>query len=109
MRWLKRIFGLVVLIGVWVAGWRFVGENQSVVTVHYAVGRVSEIPLWQGLLAAVGIGGLLMGGPLGFMLARARLEGRHYRKRASRLDAEVHALRNLPVTGGDGSTDPGQA
>ena len=109
MKWLKRALGLALLVGLWIGGLGFIEAHQTPVNVDYAVGEFYQVPLWKALLGAALAGAVLIGVPLGFLLARARLEGRHYRKRAGRLEGEVHELRNLPLVGEVDSAGPGPA
>lgn len=107
MKWLKRGLGLALLLFVVVAAWRFVEDHQTPVDIHYEVGVLRQVPLWKALLGAAFVGGVLVGLPLAFWLARARLEGRHYRRNVKRLEGEVHELRNLPVVREEDSTGRG--
>ena len=107
MKWLKRGLGLALLLGLVVAGWRFVDDHQTPVDINYDVGEFLQVPLWKALLGAALSGGVLVGMPLAFVLMRARLEGRHYRKSVRRLEKEVHELRNLPLVRGEDSAGRG--
>lgn len=97
MKWLKRGVVFLVLLASWFVGWHFVDAHALPVQLDFGSGRSIEIPLWKALLGAAGLGGLTLGLPLGFVLIRSRLEGRHYRKQVNRLEDEVHGLRNLPL------------
>jgi len=97
MKWLKRGVVFLVLLAVWIIGWHFVDAHALPVKLDYGSGRSIEIPLWKALLAAAVLGASTLGLPLGFVLVRARLEGRHYRKQVRRLEDELHGLRNLPL------------
>lgn len=97
MRWLRRLLVLSLLVAVWYAGWRFAGENQSLVTVSYVVGEVADVPLWKALLVPFAAGAAVVS--IGWLLfaLRSGLTKHRYRKALGGLEAEVHQLRNLPL------------
>jgi len=97
MRWLRRLLLLAVIVTVMVAGWRFASENQEAVTVHYVVGELAGIALWQVILLAFGTGAVLVALFALFFSARSGLAQRRYRKAIGGLEAEIHQLRNLPL------------
>jgi uncharacterized integral membrane protein len=98
MRWARRIAWIALFILLLVGGWRFAAQNSQVISIDYLVGRFEEVTVWLALLCAFAAGlavaalaGLARG-------ARLRLEARRYRKAARDLEAEVHQLRNLPLS-----------
>ena len=101
MRTARRVLGIAVFVALLVAGWRFAADNSQLVTVHYVIGQFEGVSVWLVLLCAflagAGVVGLL--GMLG--AAKLRLEARRYRKVVKGLEAEVHQLRNLPLTSED--------
>ena len=101
MRTARRVLGLAVFVALLVAGWRFAAENSEVVAIHYLIGQFDGVSVWLALLCAFLAGGVAVGllGMLG--AAKLRLEARRYRKAVKSLEAEVHQLRNLPLTSED--------
>jgi uncharacterized membrane protein YciS (DUF1049 family) len=71
--------------------------NRQAVDVHYLFGT-TQVALWQLL------GGAFLAGCLAAWLltvlpwTRAKLSARRHRKRAERLESELHQLRNLPLS-----------
>ena len=98
MRTARRVLGLAVFVALLVAGWLFAAENSEVVTVHYLIGQFDGVSVWLALLCAFLAGAVAMAllGMLG--AAKLRMEARRYRKVVKSLEAEVHQLRNLPLT-----------
>jgi len=104
---------LVVLvpIGLFVYGWFFAASNADPVQIHYLFGELPPLALWQALGAAGVAGALIMLALMGYGWVRARLESRRYRRALRDLEAEVHQLRNLPLSTADpvGSAGGGMA
>jgi uncharacterized integral membrane protein len=98
MRTARWVLVVAVFVGLWVAAWRFATDNSEVVTIHYVFGRFEGVSVWLALLCAFAAGGALVAllGMVG--AAKLRLEARRYRKAVRSLEAEVHQLRNLPLT-----------
>ena len=101
MRTARRVLGIAVFVALLVAGWRFAADNSQVVTIHYVVGYFEEVSVWLALLCAFLAGAVVVAlvGMVG--AAKLRLEARRYRKVVKGLEAEVHQLRNLPLTSED--------
>ena len=98
MRMARRLLGIAVFVALLVAGWRFAAENSQVVTIHYVFGQFEGVSVWLALLCAF-LAGVVVVGLLGMVgAAKLRLEARRYRKVVRDLEAEVHQLRNLPLT-----------
>jgi uncharacterized integral membrane protein len=98
MRTVRRLLGIAVFVALLVAGWRFAAENSQVVAIHYVVGHFEEVSVWVALLCAF-LAGAVVVGLLGMVgAAKLRLEAHRYRKAVRGLEAEVHQLRNLPLT-----------
>jgi uncharacterized integral membrane protein len=98
MRTARRLLGIAIFVALLVAGWRFAAENSQVVTIHYVVGHFEGVSVWLALLCAF-LAGAVVVGLLGMVgAAKLRLEARRYRKAVRDLEAEVHQLRNLPLT-----------
>ena len=92
MRWLRRILGVGLLVGTWWVGWRFVAENQQLVSVHYVAGRAAEVALWKAVLLSFGLGAGLVALFGLWNSARSGLVARRYRKLVGKLEAEVIAV-----------------
>ncbi len=98
MRTARWMLGVAVFVALLVGGWRFAADNSQVVTVHYVIGQFEEVSVWLALLCAFAAGAVVVG-LLGMVGAtKLRLESRRYRKAVRSLEAEVHQLRNLPLT-----------
>jgi uncharacterized integral membrane protein len=97
LRVVRRVLAIAVFVGLLVAGWRFAGEHQQPVRIHYFVAERTEVPLWVALLGAFGAGAALVAATAVYQVVRLSLLARRYRKAASRLEAQVHELRNLPL------------
>jgi uncharacterized integral membrane protein len=98
MRALRRALAIAVFVGLLVAGWRFAANHPYPVRIHYLVGETGELALWVALLGAFAAGGVIVGGLAAFELVRLSMLARRWRKAVARLEAEVHELRNLPLT-----------
>ena len=99
MRLLLRLLWMALFVGVLVLGWRFAGANGETVRITLPIGELAPVPLWQALLAAFGAGAgaaTLVGL---YQVAKLRLVSRRYRKTVRGLEAEVHQLRTLPLSG----------
>lgn len=98
MRTARRLLGIAVFVALLVAGWRFAAENSQVVTIHYLFGHFEGVSVWLALLCAFLAGAVVLAllGTVG--AAKLRLEAHRYRKAVRDLEAEVHQLRNLPLT-----------
>lgn len=98
MRWLRRLLGIGLFVGVLVLGWRFAAGNDTPVTVDYLLGEVVGLSLWVVLLAAFALGAALAGAAGLIQIARLGLTTRRYRKSVRGLESELHQLRNLPLS-----------
>ncbi len=97
MKWLRRLLGVGLLVGVWYFGWQFAANNEMPVNVHYVAGEIVGVALWKVLIFAFGSGAGLVALYHVFTSARNGLTSRRYRKTIGGLEAEVHQLRNLPL------------
>jgi uncharacterized membrane protein YciS (DUF1049 family) len=95
---LRRIVMLAVFVAVLVLGWRFAGDNSTLVVVNYIAGQFEGVALWLVMVVSFGLGACLVGLYSAFGRARAGLITRRYRKTVAGLEAEVHQLRNLPLS-----------
>jgi hypothetical protein len=97
MRWLRRLLGIALLVGIWWVGWQFVAENQQPVSLHYVAGQSAEVALWKLVLGSFGLGAGLVALYTFWSSARSGLAARRYRKALGGLESEIHQLRNLPL------------
>lgn len=98
MRTARWVLVVAVFAGLWLAAWRFATDNSELVTIQYVFGEFEGVSLWLALLCAF-LAGAVVVGLLGMVgAAKLRLEARRYRKAVRSLEAEVHQLRNLPLT-----------
>jgi uncharacterized membrane protein YciS (DUF1049 family) len=98
MRLVRWVLVAAVFVALLVGGWRFAADNSQVVTIHYLLGQFEGVSIWLALLCAFAAGAVVVGllGTVGWF--KLRLEARRYRKAVQSLEAEVHQLRNLPLT-----------
>jgi uncharacterized integral membrane protein len=108
MLWLRRLVGIAFFVAVLVFGWSFAKNNAELVNLDYLIGTLQQ-PGWVIVLISVAAGAFLSAIVLGFHSARLALTARRNRKLASRLEEEVHQLRNLPLAAPDGPTARGLA
>jgi uncharacterized integral membrane protein len=101
MRWLARLLWMGLIVGMLVLGWWFAAANADAVAVNYVFGALAPMPLWMALLAAFGIGAAGAGLLAFYQIAKLGLVTRRYRKTVRGLEAEVHQLRNLPLSTDD--------
>jgi uncharacterized integral membrane protein len=101
MRIVRRVLVLGLFIAVLVLGWRLAAGNGGLVTVHYLAGDLPALPLWAVVLVSFATGVTLAGTVGLYKLAKLGLINRRYRKTAHGLEAEVHQLRNLPLSAED--------
>jgi len=97
MQWVRRVLALTIFVGVLIGGWRFAAENATPVRVHYLLGVVDAVKLWQVLLAVFACGFVLPSSAVIYLALKNRLVARRYRKALGGLEAEIHQLRNLPL------------
>ena len=98
MRVARRILIVSMILAVLVTAWRFAKENADTVTVYLWWGQIDEAPLWIALIAAFSIGAFTAGLLGAYKLTKVGLLARRYRMAVVGLEAEVHQLRNLPLS-----------
>ncbi len=109
MRLARRLFAIVVFMGLLIAGWQFAASNADPVPVHYPGGVFTARALWVVLLVAFSSGAALAALVAVVRGARIRLVSRRYRKLVECLQAEVHQLRSLPLSEQQQTPDSGPA
>ena len=108
MRLLRRSLWVIVIAALLYVGWRFPTENAQGIEISYLFGTFEAVPVWVALLAAFGSGALLATMASSLRVAKLGLTTRRYRKTVNDLEAEVHQLRNLPLSS-DGALTTGGA
>ena len=98
MRTVRRLIAAVLFLAVWYVGWRFAAENSSTVSIDLLAGKLEGIVLWVALIGAFAGGFAVLGAAMLLPLTRTKLVARRYRKMAEGLEAELHQLRNLPLS-----------
>ena len=97
MLWVRRILVGGLIIGLVLGSHYFVGHNDRTVTLEFGAKRFEEVALWMVLLCTFATGFGVATVIAAMRGARLRLVSRRYRKQASKLEAEVHQLRTLPL------------
>jgi len=97
MTLLRRGLVVAVFIGLVWACVEFIRRNGEPIAVDLLAVTLEGIVLWVLLATACGVGFGLAVLSMGFVMLRARLEARRYRKALRGLESEVHQLRNLPL------------
>jgi len=99
MRLLLRLLWMALFVGVLVLGWRFAGANGETVRIALPIGEIAPVPLWQALLVAFAAGAAAAALIGLYQVTKLHLVSRRYRKTVRGLEAEVHQLRTLPLSG----------
>ncbi len=86
-----------MFVGLLVVGWRLAARNSATLKVDFLVGTFADVPVWLTVLGAFGAGVAVMALVVGYQWMKLGMLTRRYRKTVSRLDAEIHQLRNLPL------------
>ncbi len=98
MRTVRRLMVAALFVAVWYFGWRFAAENSSTVSIHFLAGQLEGVAVWMALICAFAGGAVLTGAAMTLVMARTKLVARRYRKTVQGLEAELHQLRNLPLS-----------
>jgi uncharacterized membrane protein YciS (DUF1049 family) len=99
----RRLLLLAVFIAVLVLGWQLADANADVVRVDYLLGQFEAVKVWVLVAGTFAVGALVGVAVCAIELARLGLLSRRYRKALSRLEAELHGLRSLPLAPGGGA------
>jgi len=99
MRLVLRLFWVACFVGVLVIGWKFAAANGAEVPISYVFGELAPLPIWRVLLVAFAAGTAVAGLVGLYQVAKLRLVTRRFRKTVRGLEAEVHQLRTLPLSG----------
>lgn len=98
------VAGLVALV-LGVALFATRATNQEPVAVNFLFGS-AQAPLWQ-LVGGAFLGGCIAGWLFSVLpWTRAKLSARRQRRRADRLETELHQLRNLPLSRNESAATP---
>jgi len=99
----------LVLIGLFVGtlwmGWTFRASNSLPVDLELIWVQLPHVELWFIILVAMAVGASLSGLFFGFAWLRQRLLSGRYRRAIRRLEAELHEMRSLPLSGPRASRD----
>jgi len=87
-----------LFVAVWYVGWRFAAENSASMPIHLLAFQLEGVSVWVALICAFAGGGVVAGAVMTIVVARTKLVARRYRKAVVGLEAEVHQLRNLPLS-----------
>ncbi len=98
MRTVRRLLVASLFAAVWYFGWRFAAENSSIVSIDLLAGKLEGVALWAALICAFAGGVIVVGAFMLLRLAQTKLVERRYRKMVEGLEAELHQLRNLPLS-----------
>jgi len=101
MRIARRVLVMGLFVAALVLGWHLAAENGDPVSVHYLIDELPPAPLWAVVLVSFGSGVVVAAAVGLYRLTRLRLINRRYRKTVDGLEAEVHQLRNLPLSAED--------
>jgi hypothetical protein len=109
MKWIRRLFWIAVFVGVLVFGWQFAHDHDTPVVIQLPGLAPLELTLWLALVLAVGLGAALSLLATTYQVARLKLLSRRYRKLIKGLEAEVHQLRNLPLSDAEAPSIPAES
>ena len=98
MRFVRKLLLAALFVGVLVLGWRFAADHSGLVVIKIPALADIEVSLWVTLLVSFAVGVAVTGAFAATRLARQGLLSRRYRKIIRDLEAEVHQLRNLPLS-----------
>jgi len=108
MKWIRRLFWVAVFVGVLVFGWRFAHDHGAPVVIQLPGLAPLEFTLWLALLLAVGLGAAISLLATTYQVTRLKLLSRRNRKLIKGLEAEVHQLRNLPLSDAEAPAIPAE-
>lgn len=98
MRTVRRVIVAALFVAVWYFGWRFATENSATLSIHLLAIQLEGVSVWVALICAFAGGGVVTGAVMTLVVARTKLVARRYRKAVVGLEAELHQLRNLPLS-----------
>ena len=100
MRLVLRLLWVALFVGVLVLGWKFAAANGAAVRDLLRLRRArARCRSGWSLLAAFAAGAAAAGLIGLYQVAKLRLVTRRFRKTVRGLEAEVHQLRTLPLSG----------
>ncbi|MFQ5418413.1 MAG: LapA family protein [Myxococcota bacterium] len=105
MRIARRLIVLALFLGILVLGWKFAADHETGVVIRVPLSGDTEVSLWIALLTSFGLGVAVTGSLAALRLARQGLLSRRYRAIIRKLEAEIHELRNLPLTTEEPASD----
>ena len=102
-RFLLWVLVVGLVVGALVFGKLFPDANSTPVDIDLLWVRVPNVEAWLLLMGSMLFGGLLATLVVGFAWLKARVLNRRYRKVIKRLEAELHQMRSLPLSAGEGA------
>jgi uncharacterized integral membrane protein len=109
MQVVRRLVAIALFVAILVLGWNFAAEHSESVKIQIPFTAGIEVTLWLALLVAFGFGAVLTGSVAMLRATRQGLVTRRYRRMIRDLEAEIHQLRNLPLSGDEPAATPPQA
>lgn len=94
----RKLILIVVFLALMVGGWQFAALNSEMIQIHYLAGSLEGVVVWAALLGSFAAGAAGMAAISGFRVLRVQMTARRYKKLVAGLEAEVHQLRNLPLS-----------
>jgi uncharacterized integral membrane protein len=107
MQTVRRLMALSLFAGLFFIVWRFASTNAIEIPVDLVFFQTPAAPIWVVLLIAFGVGVLLAGVSLFYVVVKKNLVARRYRKAVRGLESEIHQLRNLPLAATDSALPSG--
>jgi len=106
-RFLLWVLVIGLVVGALAFGKLFPDANSTPVDIDLLWVRVPNVEAWLLLLGSMLFGALLATLVVGFAWLKARVLNRRYRKVIKRLESELHQMRSLPLTTGEGGLAKG--
>jgi len=106
MRFVRKLLVVALFVGVLVLGWRFAADHSDLVVIRIPAVEDIHVALWVTLLCSFGLGVAVTAAFAATRMARQGLLSRRYRKIIRDLEAEVHQLRNLPLSEEEPALEP---
>lgn len=107
MQLVRRLLWLCLFVATLVLGWQLAARNSTAVDIDFVLVSLSGVALWLVLLGAFLVGAGAAAGIASYRMVKLGLLARRYRKAVTGLEAEVHQLRNLPLTSDELAQDRG--
>jgi uncharacterized integral membrane protein len=89
---------LALFVLLLVVGWKFAHANADEVRLDLLFGAFEGVKVWWLAVASFAVGALVAVAACFVEMTRLGLLSRRYRKAITRLEAELHGLRALPLS-----------